>query len=242
MSQGERPAGSARWQAAGSGAFGTDDGARGERLRHPHTAPGTGETAGAGPPTAKGSGEGRPDDTTVTPHPPERARGQVAGTAAANGPPERRDGQPPAAPWRDGGTVSEAFADAPRRRPGTGRVPRWRKARMRISKADPWSVMMTSFLVSTGLGLCVIVAVSAVTMMMSVLGQEPVLSLGWELTLALTVAVVAVEVALATALATLAAFLFNWSSGFAGGVEVTLAEDLPPRQETGPDSAPDQQR
>ena len=113
---------------------------------------------------------------------------------------------------------------------------------MRISQADPWSVMTTSFLVSAGLGLCVIVAVAAVTMMMSVLGQEPVLSLGWQLTLAFTIAVVAVEVALATALATLAAFLFNWSSGFAGGVEVTLAEDLPAPPESAPDGPPDRQR
>ncbi|MEU6095073.1 DUF3566 domain-containing protein [Streptomyces sp. NPDC047079] len=138
--------------------------------------------------------------------------------------------------------MSGTSADGPRRLPNAGRGARWRRARLRISGADPWSVMTTSFLVSAGLGLCVIVTVAAITIMMSVFGQEPVLSLGWELTLTVAIAVVAVEVALATALATLVAFLFNWSSGFAGGVEVTLAEDSRTRPDTGPDAALDEGR
>ncbi|MGW4512518.1 DUF3566 domain-containing protein [Streptomyces sp. NPDC004393] len=100
--------------------------------------------------------------------------------------------------------------------------------------------MKTSFLVSAGLGLCVIVMVGVVAIMLTVLGQEPVVSLGWETTVGLTIVVVTAEVGLVTALATLVAFLFNWTSGAVGGVEMTLAEEPPAPPETESDAAPDE--
>lgn len=100
--------------------------------------------------------------------------------------------------------------------------------------------MTTSFLVSAGLGLCVIGCVGVVAIMLSVLGQEPVLSLGWETTLGLTVIVVVGEVALITALATLVAFLFNWSSAVIGGVRMTLARELPGGPDAEPDAEPEE--
>ncbi len=48
---------------------------------------------------------------------------------------------------------------ARRPRPAARTAPRTRKARLRVSKADPWSVMKVSFLLSIALGVCTVVAV-----------------------------------------------------------------------------------
>lgn len=133
------------------------------------------------------------------------------------------------------------------RRPRTGArtVPRTRKARLRVSKADPWSVMKVSFLLSIALGICTIVAVSVLWMVMDAMGVfasigdtigeatgtendsgfdlQAFLSLPRVLTF--TAIIAAIDVVLATALATLGAFMYNLSAGFVGGVELTLAED-----------------
>jgi len=133
------------------------------------------------------------------------------------------------------------------RRPRTGArtVPRTRKARLRVAKADPWSVMKVSFLLSIALGVCTIVAVAVLWMVMNAMGVfsaiggtvsqatqsgeaggfdlESFLSLPRVLLFTSVVAVI--DVVLATALATLGAFIYNLSAGFVGGVEVTLAED-----------------
>ncbi|GGO49024.1 hypothetical protein GCM10012287_25400 [Streptomyces daqingensis] len=132
------------------------------------------------------------------------------------------------------------------RRPRTGArtVPRTRKARLRVAKTDPWSVMKVSFLLSIALGVCTIVAVSVLWMVMNAMGVfsaiggtlsqatesgeggfdlESFLSL--PRVLLFTSVIAAIDVVLATALATLGAFIYNISAGFVGGVEITLAED-----------------
>ncbi|HEX5565402.1 MAG TPA: DUF3566 domain-containing protein, partial [Streptomyces sp.] len=133
------------------------------------------------------------------------------------------------------------------RRPRTGArtVPRVRKARLRVAKVDPWSVMKVGFLLSIALGICTIVAVAVLWMVMDAMGVfaavggtvseatasddsggfdlQGFLSLPRVLTFTSVIAVI--DVVLATALATLGAFIYNLSAGFAGGVEVTLAED-----------------
>ncbi|MGX1119352.1 hypothetical protein RKD37_004715 [Streptomyces ambofaciens] len=133
------------------------------------------------------------------------------------------------------------------RRPRTGArtTPRVRKARLRVSKADPWSVMKVSFLLSIALGICTIVASAVLWMVMDAMGVfstvggtiaeatgsnesngfdlQSFLSLPNVLMFATVIAVI--DVVLATALATLGAFIYNLSAGFVGGVELTLAED-----------------
>ncbi|AKG44074.1 Integral membrane protein [Streptomyces xiamenensis] len=133
------------------------------------------------------------------------------------------------------------------RRPRTGArtVPRTRKARLRVAKADPWSVMKVSFLLSIAVGICTIIAVWVLWMVMDAMGVfssigdviieatgaedgsgfdlEAFLSLPRVLMFTTLIAVI--DVVLATALATLGAFIYNLSAGFVGGVEVTLAED-----------------
>ncbi|RKN07294.1 DUF3566 domain-containing protein [Streptomyces radicis] len=130
-------------------------------------------------------------------------------------------------------------------RTGARTVPRTRKARLRVAKADPWSVMKVSFLLSIALGICTIIAVSVLWMVMDAMGvfstigetiteaTETDSESGFDLeaflslprVLIFTSVIAVIDVVLATALATLGAFMYNLSAGFVGGVEVTLAED-----------------
>ncbi|MFG2132575.1 DUF3566 domain-containing protein [Streptomyces sp. NPDC048751] len=144
----------------------------------------------------------------------------------------------------------QAQASAPSgavRRPRTGAstTPRVRKARLRVAKADPWSVMKVSFLLSIALGICTIVAAAVLWMVMDAMGVFSSVggtiaeatgsneSNGFDLqsflslphVLMFTSIIAVIDVVLATALATLGAFIYNLSAGFVGGVELTLAED-----------------
>ncbi|MEV4437696.1 DUF3566 domain-containing protein [Streptomyces sp. NPDC049577] len=130
-------------------------------------------------------------------------------------------------------------------RPVSRPVPRTRSARLRVSKADPWSVMKVSFVLSLALGVCTIVAAAVLWAVLDGMGVfsalggtisdatassegggfdlESFLSLPHVLIFTTVIAVI--DVVLATALATLGAFVYNLSAGFVGGVELTLAED-----------------
>ncbi|WP_073916942.1 DUF3566 domain-containing protein [Streptomyces sp. CB00455] len=130
-------------------------------------------------------------------------------------------------------------------RVGARTAPRTRKARLRVAKADPWSVMKVSFLLSIALGVCTIVAAVVLWMVMDAMGVFSTVggtiseatgsneSNGFDLqsflslprVLIFTSVIAVIDVVLATALATLGAFIYNLSAGFVGGVELTLAED-----------------
>ncbi|MFJ8645292.1 DUF3566 domain-containing protein [Streptomyces sp. NPDC093546] len=138
----------------------------------------------------------------------------------------------------------QAYATA-QQRPGAKTVPRTRKARLRVAKADPWSVMKVSFLLSIALGICTVVAAAVLWMVMDAMGVFSTVggtiseatgsneSNGFDLqaflslprVLVFTSVIAVIDVVLATALATLGAFIYNLSAGFVGGVELTLAED-----------------
>ncbi|NXY92897.1 DUF3566 domain-containing protein [Streptomyces sp. BR123] len=146
----------------------------------------------------------------------------------------------PGAPRGAGDTAAQ-------RKPRTGArvTPRTRKARLRVAKADPWSVMKVSFLLSIALGVCTVVAAAVLWMVMDAMGVFSTVgstiseatgsseSNGFDLqaflslprVLIFTSVIAVIDVVLATALATLGAFIYNLSAGFVGGVELTLAED-----------------
>jgi hypothetical protein len=130
-------------------------------------------------------------------------------------------------------------------RPAPSGRPRTRKARLRMTHIDPWSVMKTAFLLSIAIG---IVTVIAVAMVWSVLGAAGVWDsinktvqeviggetgtafdvedyIGTSRVMGFTMIVAVVDVVLITALATLGAFLYNLAATLLGGLEVTLAED-----------------
>ena len=131
-----------------------------------------------------------------------------------------------------------------RRTTAAARAPR--RARLRLSRIDPWSVMKVSFLLSIAFG---IVTVVSVFLVWSVLGAAGVWSsinntvsdtvssgnnvstfniedyLGMSRVLGFTMLVSVIDVILITAIATLGAFLYNMAASLLGGIEVTLAED-----------------
>jgi hypothetical protein len=139
-------------------------------------------------------------------------------------------------------TPAPAPAPTPARTPARGP----RRARLRLSRIDPWSVMKVSFLLSIAFG---IVTVVSVFMVWSVLGAAGVWSsinntvsdtvssgnnvstfniedyLGMSRVLGFTMLVSVIDVILITAIATLGAFLYNMASSLLGGIEVTLTED-----------------
>lgn len=174
-----------------------------------------------------------------------------AGSAAPGAQPQPQaasaGAQQPAGPYHPPQAYQTPAPASAVRRPRTGArtTPRTRKARLRVAKADPWSVMKVSFLLSIALGICTIVASAVLWMVMDAMGVFSTVggtiseatgsneSNGFDLqsflslpnVLMFTSIIAVIDVVLATALATLGAFIYNLSAGFVGGVELTLAED-----------------
>ncbi|WP_330174845.1 DUF3566 domain-containing protein [Streptomyces sp. NBC_01498] len=185
-------------------------------------------------PTPSGGGTG------AAPHTPggqpHVQLGQAAGPGVA-------PGQPAQAHAGGGRPSSTAGVRLPRT--GARTTPRTRKARLRVAKADPWSVMKVSFLLSIALGVCTVIAAAVLWMVMDAMGVFSTVggtiseatgsneSNGFDLqsflslprVLIFTSVIAVIDVVLATALATLGSFIYNLSAGFVGGVELTLAED-----------------
>ncbi|MGW0610389.1 DUF3566 domain-containing protein [Streptomyces sp. NPDC002788] len=250
----------------------TDDGGRGSAARaaDPHTtnlkaikspskdapSPDSHDSQGApvtdtrGPKTQQHRAGAGPAASGAQPQPAAQAKGAAQPASPLPG---ERQSQAQAGPYHPPQAYpaqqqgAAAGADAAVRRPRTGArtTPRVRKARLRVAKADPWSVMKVSFLLSIALGICTIVAAAVLWMVMDAMGVfstvggtiseatgsnesngfdlQAFLSLPNVLMFASVIAVI--DVVLATALATLGAFIYNLSAGFVGGVELTLAED-----------------
>ncbi|MHC0430756.1 DUF3566 domain-containing protein [Streptomyces sp. O3] len=231
----------------------------------------TGGDGGRGPTGDPRGTQGPQGGTTVTDTRPQSKRqakkqakaqangdGYRAGAGAGAGvdtgalPGERTAAEQSAQPYHPPQAYPEPSQNGTAaRKPRTGAAagphttPRTRKARLRVAKADPWSVMKVSFLLSIALGICTIVAAAVLWMVMDAMGVfstvggtiseatgsnesngfdlQSFLSLPRVLTFTSIIAVI--DVILATALATLGAFIYNLSAGFVGGVELTLAED-----------------
>lgn len=121
-----------------------------------------------------------------------------------------------------------------------------RRARLRLTRIDPMSVMKTSFLLSVAFGVVTFVAVLIVWSILGAAGLWDAVNdtvgtvltsgdqastfdirdyLGMGRVLGFTLVVAVLDVILLTAIATLGAFLYNMAAALLGGVEVTLAED-----------------
>ncbi|WP_051299449.1 DUF3566 domain-containing protein [Arthrobacter castelli] len=120
-----------------------------------------------------------------------------------------------------------------------------RRARLLVSKVDPWSVLKLAFLLSVALGIVTVVASIVLWTVLdltgifdrvnglldSIMGSEggqpfdlrEFASLGQVASFATIIAVV--NVVLLTALAMLSAILYNISSTLVGGIGVTLTDD-----------------
>ncbi|WP_110180848.1 DUF3566 domain-containing protein [Nocardioides solisilvae] len=154
-----------------------------------------------------------------------------------------------ALPGRIGATLSKAaeqHRDTAAMKPTTAGKKQPRRARLRLTRLDPWSVMKTSFLLSVAFGIVTFVAVFIIWSVLGAAGvwesiNETVASVadpkdspsafditeyvGMSRVLGFTALVAVVDVILLTAIATLGAFLYNMAAALLGGVEVTLAED-----------------
>lgn len=180
-------------------------------------APGTGtpEAGGSGTPAA-GAGAVPP---RPTPLPPPRDL-PLGGMSTATVVPERGARTAPPRP--------------PLARPAT--PVRGRRARLSLKRLDPWSVFVTTLLLSLFLAVMTIVASVVLFALLDLVGVPervneavtdvngggPLLTLGRFVGFGALVA--AANVVLLTLLATVGAMLYNLSTTLTGGLEVTLAE------------------
>ncbi|MEW2516334.1 DUF3566 domain-containing protein [Streptomyces sp. NPDC046870] len=95
---------------------------------------------------------------------------------------------------------------------------------MRVSEGDPWSVMVTSCLLLAGVGILALATTVVLWVLMEAMAPDVLPDLST--VLAIGIGVVTVEVVLGTGLATLGTFLYNLSSLYSGGVEVSVTDDL----------------
>jgi Transmembrane domain of unknown function (DUF3566) len=137
-------------------------------------------------------------------------------------------------------------ADKAAKKAATHRPRQTRRARLRLSRVDPWSVTKTAFLLSISFGIMCVVAVFLVFSIMDAAGlwdkvnstiqqvvnQDPSSQfdikqyVAMSRVMGITMLISVIDVVLITALATLGAFIYNMSAAMLGGIEVTLAEDL----------------
>jgi len=129
-------------------------------------------------------------------------------------------------------------------RPKPGRQSR--RARLRVSRVDPWSVMKTALLFSVAAWIIFIVATWVVFTVLDMTGLYDAINstvaqvfaspdqtstfnikkyINTTRATAIAALVGAVNVIIMTALATIFAFLYNLSAIVMGGIEVTMAED-----------------
>ncbi|WP_194793294.1 DUF3566 domain-containing protein [Raineyella fluvialis] len=150
--------------------------------------------------------------------------------------------------YGDAGVPEAPEAPTPLRRPAPEQAMshRTRRATLRLSHVDPWSVMKTSFVFSIAFGIAALILVLITWTVLSVSGvfdliNEQVGALlmspgesqtfriqdyfGLSKTLGLTILLSVLNVVILTAMSTLMAFLYNVACRLIGGLEVTLAED-----------------
>lgn len=212
--------------------------------------------AGRTVPTRPADGTGPGASPAQSPSPTGAASPPVAAGSSASSPAPRLAAPPETAepPTQTYPPVQKepesAYQGVERRRafqttPGaTAAAPPVRRARLRLARIDPWSVMKMSFLLSIALG---IVAFIAVFVLWSVLDSMRVFeslstqvatitetddSAGFDLmqyvaldrVLGVTTIVMLVNVVLLTALATLAAFIYNLAAALVGGLDITWTD------------------
>jgi hypothetical protein len=174
---------------------------------------------------------------------------ETTATRSPQAPPQAPTG-PGSRPGGASGTTKPAKppkpakpATATKKPPAPKKPPR--RARLRLTRIDPWSVMKTSFLLAIAFGVVTVVSVFIIWSVLAaagvwdsvnqavqdVVGGEDASSwdvekyVGMSRVMGFTMLVAVVDVILITAIATLGAFLYNMSAALLGGVELTLAED-----------------
>ncbi|MBT2553591.1 DUF3566 domain-containing protein [Arthrobacter sp. ISL-5] len=200
-------------------------------IRQPASAPRV--NAPVRPQQSPGTPSGLPGQRPAAPG--QRPAG--AGQRPAQGQRPAAPGQRPATPGqRPGQSAPGLVKPAPKAKV--------RRARLLVSKVDPWSVLKMAFLLSVALGIVTVVAAIVLWTVLDLTGifdqvdsllgtlagsegggfeLKKVASLGQVASFATIIAVV--NVVLLTALSMLSAVLYNISATLVGGIGVTLTDD-----------------
>jgi hypothetical protein len=168
--------------------------------------------------------------TAVRPNPVGPGAGAGAGSGAGQG--------AGSTATSTGGSTAAGTAAAARQKR------RVRRARLRLTHIDPWSVMKTAFLLSIAFAIVTVVSVFIVWTVLDAAGVWDSINstiadvvgsdadsfdiegyVGMSRVMGLTLLIAAVDVVLITAMATLGAFLYNLAAALLGGIDVTLAEE-----------------
>lgn len=203
---------------------------------------------GATQPPAAAPRVNAPVQPQQRPAPPTGAPGQrpaVPGQSPGQGQPGQRPAQSRSAQGRP--SVGEAGQRPVQGQPGLVKPApkaKVRRARLLVSKVDPWSVLKMAFLLSVALGIVTVVAAIVLWTVLDLTGifdqvdsllgtlagsegggfeLKKVASLGQVASFATIIAVV--NVVLLTALSMLSAVLYNISATLVGGIGVTLTDD-----------------
>ena len=138
-----------------------------------------------------------------------------------------------------------AGSGAPQTMPATSARPAGpRRARLLLTRLDPWSVMKTAFMLSISLAIVILMALALLWWTLDVTGVFAAIGrtiddvagtstsafdfmslVGFNRVMGVALVLAAIEIVLVSALSTLFAFLYNLSVGLTGGLEVTLSED-----------------
>ena len=119
-----------------------------------------------------------------------------------------------------------------------------RRARLLVTRLDPWSVMKTAFMLSVSVAVVLLVATALLWWTLDVTGVFDTIGrtvddvagsssssfdflslVSFSRVMGVALVLSAIEIVLVSALTTLFAFLYNLSVGLTGGLEVTLSED-----------------
>ncbi len=138
--------------------------------------------------------------------------------------------------------VTAIPVDAPKPKPA---APRTRRARLRLTRIDPWSVMKVTFLFSIAFGIMAMALVAVLWSLIAGSGSLDAINqivqslfggtseqefriqeyLNTPRVMGFMALISAIDVVIITAVSTLLAFLYNLSATILGGLEITLAED-----------------
>jgi Transmembrane domain of unknown function (DUF3566) len=167
---------------------------------------------------------------------PQQRPGASAGTAGPAQRPQAPSQRPQGAATVPGQNPTGLIKPAPKAKV--------RRARLLVSKVEPWSVLKMAFLLSVALGIVTVVAAIVLWTVLDLTGifdqvdsllgtlagsegggfeLKKVASLGQVASFAVIIAVI--NVVLLTALSMLSAVLYNISATLVGGIGVTLTDD-----------------
>lgn len=135
---------------------------------------------------------------------------------------------------------AEASTEAPEAEAEAGA----RRARLFVTRVDPWSVMKTAFVLSLGIAVIIIVASMIIWLLLMLSGTFDSITqtvsdvggsgssgvdvagfLSFGRVMGLVLLMAAFEIVLVSALATVIAAIYNVTVNFTGGAEVTLSEE-----------------